>query len=315
MTTYSHTRLGAFQECRYRYKLRYFDKVKVDVADTIEAFMGKLVHAALEKLYKDLQFQKLATKEELLASFDAAWDRAWDDRIRIVKPEYTAANYRAMGRKFIAEYYDHYAPFDGPRTVGLETDDILPLSNGHAYSVRIDRLCCDANGVYYVCDYKTNSRLNAQEELDEDRQLAMYSLWVRSRYSDCRDVKLVWYFLAFDKELVSERNDTQLAALKASTEALIDEVEKCQAFPTTVSSLCSWCEFKSLCPAWKHGEELKGKPPEAFSEDEGVKLVDAYAALSSQKKLLDEDLEKVRERLIAFAKRLQSGLRRLAKKE
>jgi len=49
MTSYSHSRLGTFQQCRYKYKLQYIDKVKVDIPTTIDAFMGALVHKALEK--------------------------------------------------------------------------------------------------------------------------------------------------------------------------------------------------------------------------------------------------------------------------
>ena len=64
MTTYSHSRLGTFQQCRYKYKLQYIDKIKVEL-ESIEAFMGKRVHETLEKLYKDLKFQKLNSNEEL----------------------------------------------------------------------------------------------------------------------------------------------------------------------------------------------------------------------------------------------------------
>ena len=44
MTSYSHSRLGTFQQCRYKYKLQYIDKIKVKTQTTIEAFMGNRVH-------------------------------------------------------------------------------------------------------------------------------------------------------------------------------------------------------------------------------------------------------------------------------
>ncbi|MBI5002967.1 PD-(D/E)XK nuclease family protein [Candidatus Woesearchaeota archaeon] len=53
MTTYSHSKLGTFQQCKYKYKLQYIDKVKVDVPDTVETFMGKLVHEVLEPIPLD----------------------------------------------------------------------------------------------------------------------------------------------------------------------------------------------------------------------------------------------------------------------
>ena len=206
-----------------------------------------------------------------------------------------------MGKKFIADYYDHYKPFNHWRTIGLETEDKLELEDGNQYHIRIDRLACDSDGNYYVCDYKTNNRLKAQEELDEDRQLAMYSLWVKNNFNDCKNVKLVWYFLAFDKEMVSERSEEQLQQLKIDTETLIKEVESCVEFPTNVTALCDWCVFKSMCPAWKHEFELKEKTPEEFKEDDGVKMVDEYAEIDLKEKELKARKEELRGQLISFA--------------
>src|SRR3989338_6446963 len=107
MATYSHSRLGTFQQCKYKYKLQYIDKIKTDL-ESIEVFMGKCVHETLEKLYKDLKFQKLNSKEELIQFFESLWDNKWHDKVFIVKKEYSAKNYREIGKKFIADYYDHY---------------------------------------------------------------------------------------------------------------------------------------------------------------------------------------------------------------
>ena len=49
MTCYSHSRIGTFEQCKYKFKLQYIDRVKVDVPTTVEAFMGNLVHQTLNK--------------------------------------------------------------------------------------------------------------------------------------------------------------------------------------------------------------------------------------------------------------------------
>jgi putative RecB family exonuclease len=306
MVSYSHSKLGTFQQCKYKFKLQYVDKVKVDIPDTVETFMGKLVHETLEKLYKDLKYQKLNTKEELLSFFENLWDEQWSDNVLIAKKEYTSENYKEMGKKFTADYYDHYKPFNNWTTIGLETQDFLELGEGNKYHVRIDRLACDKEGNYYVCDYKTNNALKPQDELDEDRQLAMYSLWVKSKFLDAKKVKLVWYFLAFDKEMVSERSDEQLVQLKKDTEELIKELENCSDFPTNVSNLCNWCVYKCLCPAWKHEFELEEKTPEEFKKDDGVKFIDEFAKLDEEEKKAKERKLELRENIIKFAQ--QKGI-------
>ena len=38
MTTYSHSKLGTFESCRYKYKLRYLDKIVPEFKAAAETF-------------------------------------------------------------------------------------------------------------------------------------------------------------------------------------------------------------------------------------------------------------------------------------
>ena len=69
MVAYSHSRIGTFLQCKQKYKFQYVDRIRVDI-ETVEIFLGKRVHETLEKLYKDLQFEKLNSKEELIKYFE-----------------------------------------------------------------------------------------------------------------------------------------------------------------------------------------------------------------------------------------------------
>ncbi len=300
MPTYSHSRLSTFEQCRLKYKFQYIDNIEVPIPDTIETFVGSRVHETLEKLYKDLQYEKMNSKDELILFFEMRWEEDWSDKV-LINDDYTVENHKARGRRFISDYYDHYKPFNHLRTLGLETQDRMELGNGNQFHIRIDRLACDKEGTYYVMDYKTNKALKAQGELDCDRQLAMYSMWVKKRFNDCKQVKLVWFFLAHDKEMVSERSEEQLASLKAQVESLITEIEKCVEWPTNVTSLCDWCKFQSICPAWKHKFEVEAKTEEEFTLDDGVVMVDEYSALDMQEKEISQRKEELREKLIAFS--------------
>ena len=70
MTCYSHSRISTFEQCKYKYKLQYIDRVKVDIPTTIECFMGDMVHQALEKLYSMLKFQKTMSIEEVIIFYN-----------------------------------------------------------------------------------------------------------------------------------------------------------------------------------------------------------------------------------------------------
>jgi putative RecB family exonuclease len=228
--------------------LQYIDKVEVEFEDTAETFMGGLVHEVLQKLYEDLNGGFLNTKERLIEFYEREWESRWSDDIKVVRND--ALYYQNLGRNFIDSYYEKHKPFNQAKTLGLETMDFLALEDGNQYHIRIDRLSSDGNGNYFVCDYKTNNKLKSQWEVDEDRQLAMYSLWVKEKFKDCKDVKLIWYFLAHNTELVSERSDEQLRNLKVEIQNNIKEIEACENFSTNKTPLCDWCAFKSICPEW-----------------------------------------------------------------
>ncbi len=306
MAAYSHSKVTCFEQCPYKYKLQYIEKAEPEISETIELFMGKRVHETFEKLYKDKKFKKLISKATLLKFYKDNWEKEYSNDILIVKKDLTAENYKKMGIKFIEDYYDKYTPFDQLTILDLETQDRMTLKDGSQWHVRIDKFACDDQGNYYVCDYKTNANMKDQEEADEDRQLAMYSIWVKDKFKDVKSVKLVWYMLAFNKEAVSERTDEQLKKLEEETIALIRKIEQAAKennFPTNVTKLCDYCGYKSQCPSFKHKLEIEAvEEVKKFKEDDGVKFVDKFSEIKMKLKELEDERDILREDLIAFAK-------------
>ena len=303
MATYSHSRITTFENCPYQYKLRYIDKKKPEIPTTIEAFMGDMVHQALENLYKRKKFKQRIAKSSVIKFYRDLWKKNYSYDILIVKEGLDAKNYMKMGEKFLSDYFDRMKPFEDITILGLETTDRMTLSDGNQWHVRIDKLGCDNKGNYFVCDYKTNARMKDQEEADSDRQLAMYSIWVKDKFNDVKSVKLIWHMLAFNKDAVSVRSDEQLEKLQNEIIERIKEIESAVEFPTNVTALCDYCGFKGECPSFKHQADLdKIETVELFKEDEGVKLVDKYSETKtklSELKLIDEEFK---DNLIRYAK-------------
>ncbi len=274
MATYSHSKLSTFDQCKYKYKLRYIDFVKSELK-TIEGFMGIIVHQTLEKLYRELKAGIVNSKDNLLKYYLWMWQKNWTSSIVIVKKEYNEEHYKTLGLKYIMDYYDRYSPFNKLTTVGIETNDRLNLKNEDKYYVMIDRLAVDEDKNYYVIDYKTNANPANQATLDKDTQLAMYSLWVKDKFLDAKSIKLVWNFLATDEEKVSVRTDEELVEMKEMIESKIKEIESCIEYPATASNLCDYCEYKSICPEWK-GNEVKESKERVEPKYTRQKLLNAY---------------------------------------
>lgn len=310
MPAYSHSRLEAFENCPLQYWYKYIERREPARGKSVESFLGSRVHEALEKLYTGLRFEKLLTDNELIGYYNLMWDKHWVDNIHIVK-EYSRENFRKMGERFIRNYYRRHFPFDQGNILGLETQDMLNLDREGTYRfhVRIDRLMDMGDGLYEVHDYKTASALPTREKLDADRQLAVYSLWVREQFRDVKDVRLVWHYLAFDMELESFRTRNELESLRREILEDIKAVESAETFPARVSRLCDWCVYQPVCPEWKHSFQLEKKTDNEYLDEPGVKLVDEYVVikedLDRHKKEAGAALEKLKEALIAFSEREQ----------
>ena len=309
MPTYSHSKLETFENCPMRFKLQYIDKVEVEEFESIEAFLGGLVHESLEKLYKDVQMTRIPTAEEAVAHFDHNWDDRWHDGINIVKKDYTAQHYRNVGQKCLADYYREYYPFDQTRVIALEHLVFFPLDDDESYWIRgiIDRVSVTRGGVYEIHDYKTSGRLPTQRTLDRDRQLALYQIGLGRMWKDASDVELVWHYLAFGKEFRSTRSPEELAAVKDDVMGLIARIEKEKDFYPNEGPLCNWCAYTEHCPA-KSPVRPAMKVTAGTAADEymgytAVELVSRFADLTSQRGEIDDELAKVKDALVDYAKK------------
>jgi putative RecB family exonuclease len=312
MPVYSHSRLSAFEDCRLKYKLTYIDRIARDT-ESIEAFLGSRFHDVMETLYEDLPV-KTHSLEELLADFEDRWAKEYHDGVVINHDRWTADDYRAKGRTFIEHYYKRYYPFTQSRVLGLERKIDIDLDETGRYRLMgyIDRLAQAEDGAYEIHDYKTSSGLPEQKKLDGDRQLALYQIGVESAWRDVRAVRLIWHFVAFDKEMTSSRTGEELERVKTDTIRLIDAIESTppDGFEPHESALCDWCPFWAHCPLKRHLAKVEELPANEFLNDDGVKLVNSYAALDLEKKRLkdeieavEEKMEKIKEAAVAYSRR------------
>jgi putative RecB family exonuclease len=309
MAVSSISRIGTYDTCPLQYKYAYIDHIEVEAKDTIETYLGQKVHEALEKLYRDKRHEKLLSLEEWLAYFNKVWAEQWKDSIIIVKKEYTPDNYRRMGERYLSDYYNRHKPFERGRVLGLETKDVIPLDENGEYQlhIRIDRLVDMGGGLYEVHDYKTSSSLPRPEDLEADTQLAIYAYWVKRRFKDFRRARLVWHFLAFDREMESWKTAAELEKTREKILARVREIEAAQEFPPVVSSLCDWCVYKSICPMWKHGVTIEPLSKNEYLQDPGVKLVDEYVETKNEYdefcRVAEDKMDKLKQALIAFCQK------------
>jgi putative RecB family exonuclease len=308
MPTYSHSQLSTYEACPHQYKLAYIDKIEVET-EGIEAFMGSRVHDALEKVYRDLKVTKLNTLEEIISFYHQSWEKNWNELIRIVRKDYSAEDYRRLGEKCIKDYYERYYPFDQGKTLGLEEYITFHLEEERDYWIRgyIDRVTLVDSSILEIHDYKTSNRLPTQEDINSDRQLAFYQMGVSEKWQGVQEIKLIWHYLTFDKEIHSSRTPGELHQLRRATLELIRRIETDRQFLPKEGPLCNWCDYQGFCPKRKHLIAVDSLSPNEYLKEEGVVLVNHYVELKERKRLLDEEIDaelaKVEEALYAYAQR------------
>ena len=304
MPIYSHSQLSTYEGCPLKYKLCYRDKIKRDI-EGVEAFLGTVVHETLKKCYDDVRLTRRHSLDELASYSNNIWHQNWHDGIIITRKDVTQEHYKALGGKMLETYYQHYAPFDQDITIGTEMRVRFSLDDSGRYQLQgiIDRLARTRDGVHHVHDYKTSAYLPSQEDVDNDRQLAFYQIGVQKRWPYVKEVELVWHYLAFDLQLVSQRSQEKIAELVEKTTRLIDGIESDEEFLPTESDYCKWCEYPDLCPNRKHFHTVEALPINEYLSEPGVVLVNRYAELKEQAGEIDEEMTKVKEALIDYAQR------------
>jgi len=295
---YSYSRLSSYDNCPLQYKLRYLDRLQRPV-ESIEAFLGNRVHEVLRRIHADQAMEKPVTLEQALEMYERRWERLYHPAIRIVRREYAPEHYRAVGRRCLQDYYQRYQPFRDGRTLGCEVKMLVTVGSAPVHRVigYIDRLVEREPGVYEIHDYKTGNSLPDQREIDADEQLALYQLGLQQRFPEAERIELVWHYLAHDKEMRSLREGPTLERLQKRTASRIDRLEALDPaadYPPRESPLCAWCEYRDLCPLWKHQVRLERLQAQGLDRAPETELVERYAQVLADERELAarrEDLE------------------------
>jgi putative RecB family exonuclease len=278
MVIYSHSRLSTFEQCPLKFKFKYIDKLKPEIEQTIEGFLGNKVHEVLEIIYEEIAKGRTFQLDEVIQIYLEKWNKDISPEIKIIKKENDIEYYLNQGTNFLINYFVKHFPFkDNTIAIEKRIEVNLDLEGKYKLQGYIDRLVHHKEtNIFEIHDYKTGSFLKSQEELDKDRQLALYSIGVKEMFNQAEDVHLIWHFLAFNKKMTSTRTQSQLEQLKQETINLIKKIESTKQFKKNKGVLCNWCEFQNHCNShcnesiskeadWSLCEDEKELQPLVFS--------------------------------------------------
>ena len=251
-STFSYSQLNTFKTCPQQYKIIYLDGVRKG-HESIEAFIGKLVHEVLEWLYSCENREKsYITFDYLCQVYDDKWTKRWHQHIYVADARKKSDYYYSIGKRCLSNYYSRYGPiFDQP----VESTEVeLKFSIGdYIFRGIIDRLDHPEPGKWIVHDYKTSKHPKSERQAINDIQLALYQIAVEQNYGEVKDLSLTWHFLRFGSEITVLHTRDQLEKLKNKlihmTEKIIQFRENENNFLPKETMLCNWCYLWEECTA------------------------------------------------------------------
>jgi DNA helicase-2/ATP-dependent DNA helicase PcrA len=237
MLSLSASDLSLYLTCPLKYKFaRVFG---IPQEPTINQRFGILFHNVLERFHKEPPEQEEDGLRRLTRLFETGWHRTGfgssDDELQ----------YRDRGREALRLYWERERVSES-EPVWLEKKFDFRVGEHHVRG-RVDRVDRLPDGDFELIDYKTGERKTAAE-LENDLQLALYRLAAREAW----DVEAAFgsYYYVLDGDKVAAPTKPDDAERVERTVLQVGEGVLSQDFePRPSPSVCSWCDYRLICPA------------------------------------------------------------------
>jgi RecB family exonuclease len=295
----SFTQISLYQSCPLCYKLQYIDGLKP--RDKWYFSFGTSMHSCVERFFR-VSTPPPPSLEELLQFYEQSWlSQGYES------PE-EEARYKDYGKEILTRFWEiHSADFRMP--VALERSFYLDIEGIklRGFIDRVDKL--DSGGLS-VIDYKTNKELFTADYLEDDLQLTIYQMAAEQTWKLPVERLTLYHLRSNTPCSCPPRGQAQIDRVRQLVLEVADNISQGK-FPAIENEFCP-CDFPEHCPYYRH-QFLAVVPQPARQEVlPGIAAIDAverYAALQSQIKELQTQLEEAKQTIIEFCR--AEGLNRV----
>ena len=297
MARYSVSQIQVYLQCPLKYRYRYVDKIPtLEFVETTDTLLWTLVHESLQNLYNSINIFRIPTKEEFISDYYGLWAKKEDETAKnwweIINhhSDLTIEDFKHRWEMYLSRYYDKHSPFQDLQVISTEKQISFQLDEWINFLWFIDRLD-KVWDTFVINDYKTNKNLPTEEKEQYIEQLTLYWLWIQQKYAKYfKNLKAKLYFLHFDIEDEWEITQNKLDEIKNKYLNIIREIEQKKieyvmwskgVFETNQSSLCTWCDYQSICPlfsAINSDDEVEWE----LSDKSITALVDEFVEVSDK---------------------------------
>jgi RecB family exonuclease len=288
----SYSSINTYETCPAKFKFQYEDRLPGSASPALS--FGDSLHRALHRFH-NRPVPVAPSREELLDMLEGVWVREG------YRDEAEERTYLDHGRQVLDLYHRENAE-----------QYRIPVALEHRFSIEvegvqingtIDRMDRIPGGGYEVIDYKTNRRLPPSARVNKDLQLSMYHLAAKEIWG-IEPERLTLYYLLPGQRMSTSRTAEDVDELRRRIATVAERVEAGK-FEPRENALCDWCDYKPMCPIFRHQlERTQGDPTPRMTE-----LVDEWIELKRQGRAVYRRLDELVGLINAFCE--EHGYRRL----
>ncbi|MBI3184641.1 MAG: PD-(D/E)XK nuclease family protein [Myxococcales bacterium] len=257
----SFSRLKRYAQCPKSYQLHYIQKAPS--TPNASLLFGSLLHAALERVYREIVAEKLSGRfpeDRLLAAYKDEWSRSGLSEFAVFQE----------GLTILGNFARQHALVDHTSILSVEQEFRLSVERFQVLGY-IDRVDKVDDETVAIVDYKSNRAIFTREEIDYDLQLSIYAMAARMLWPWAKNVRLGLYLLRHGILMETTRTEEDLAAAREYIAMLGQETESATEFPARLNENCVWCDHSAQCPTYHRA--LLGKVESVCQDEKDIEAV------------------------------------------
>jgi len=241
----SFSALDTFEQCGWKYHLKYQDRIKPYQPIRYSLVTGVAFHALVDQMYKvrdfDIKFLTRNWKQYFMDALETeassfapitGFEKQLNYGYGLIKKFHTFADEQGYLVDPIETEWTHKETFHGTKVM-----------------VKVDLIIKRADNYFVeVIDFKTGWKLPSQEDVDKSKQLTLYDFMVR-RVLGLRDTQVGLFYPRRSKVLLGKRNPEDFKSIYIDLFNLNKSIQTNNLEPNFES--CPKCEFKDYCKFFK----------------------------------------------------------------
>lgn len=236
----SYTSWKDFQKCKYYFKMKHIDKIRLPFVGTVHTAFGKSIHYCFE-----VGIPKKLERKEMDKIFDEYFEKELKAQ-NILLPN--KEEWKTKGRKVLDDFWNKSFNKLKNNVYSVEKRFNISFLNGSFSIVGfVDHITNTKSGGLGIIDYKTGKLKKLTDE--SEMQLSIYSLAIEKLLNIVPEWMCL-YYVEHDKILYSFSNKKRNQETEEKLIGFYNNIKSMKEEDFTVtkeSKNCFMCDFKNIC--------------------------------------------------------------------